>query len=81
MPQTLEAVAPRLSRLRDLRAATTGTDTPFEITVHAYDLSGPDEIPHWEALGVDRLIVRPWTRTSEALPALTRFATTYGLTP
>src|SRR5581483_8372259 len=76
MPQTLDGVGPQLDRLRALR----DTDDPaFEITVHAYELSGPDEIAEWEKLGVDRLIVRPWTRTREALPRLAEFAAAYGL--
>lgn len=76
MPQTLESIAPRLERLRELRGDREG---PFEITVHAYELSGPDEIAAWEELGVDRLVVRPWTRTREALDRLREFAGQYGL--
>lgn len=76
MPQTLESIRPRLDRLRELRA---DPDAPFDVTVHAYELSGPDEVAAWEELGVDRLIVRPWSRTSEALAGLGRFATEYGL--
>jgi probable F420-dependent oxidoreductase len=78
MPQTLDAVRAKLDRLRELR----GTNPePFEITVHAYELTGPDEVAEWEKLGVDRLIVKPWTRTREALPKLAEFASAYGLAP
>jgi hypothetical protein len=76
MPHTLESVRPQLDRLRGHLA---GRDRPFEITVHAYELSGPEEVGAWAALGVDRLIVRPWTRTGEALDALRRFAAEYEL--
>ncbi|MFI6521167.1 TIGR03619 family F420-dependent LLM class oxidoreductase [Spirillospora sp. NPDC050679] len=79
MPQTLERAAPQLERLRALRKEAGREDEPFEITVHAYELSGPDEIAEWERLGVDRLIVRPWTRTREAAGRLESFATEYGL--
>ncbi|MFC9977297.1 TIGR03619 family F420-dependent LLM class oxidoreductase [Spirillospora sp. NPDC127200] len=79
MPQTLERAAPQLDRLRALREEAGREDEPFEITVHAYELSGPDEIAEWERLGVDRLIVRPWTRTREAAGRLESFAAEYGL--
>jgi probable F420-dependent oxidoreductase len=32
------------------------------------------ELREWEALGVDRLIVAPWTRTSDVIPSLSAFA-------
>ncbi|MEV4893116.1 hypothetical protein AB0K48_27415 [Nonomuraea sp. NPDC055795] len=32
------------------------------------------------ALGVDRLIVRPWSRTRDAVSGLTAFAAAYGVT-
>ncbi|WP_067482214.1 TIGR03619 family F420-dependent LLM class oxidoreductase [Actinomadura hibisca] len=79
MPQTLERAAPQLERLHALRKEAGRADDPFEITVHAYELSGPDEVAEWERLGVDRLIVRPWTRTREAADRLAAFATDYGL--
>ncbi|MCO5992238.1 TIGR03619 family F420-dependent LLM class oxidoreductase [Actinoallomurus rhizosphaericola] len=77
MPHTLESVRPLLDRLRRHLA---GRDRPFEITVHAYELAGPEEVGAWAALGVDRLIVRPWTRTREALDGLRGFAAEYGIT-
>ncbi|GAA2091643.1 TIGR03619 family F420-dependent LLM class oxidoreductase [Actinomadura alba] len=80
MPQTLGAAAGRLERLRQFREEAGRADRPFEVTVHAYELTGPDEVEAWAALGVDRLIVRPWRRTREALPGLRDFATAYGLT-
>lgn len=72
MPHTLESIVPQLARLR-----AHLDDRPFEITVHAYELSGPDEVERWAELGVDRLIVRPWQRTREALDGLRRFADDY----
>ncbi|MBC6463455.1 TIGR03619 family F420-dependent LLM class oxidoreductase [Actinomadura sp. HBU206391] len=79
MPQTIEAAASRLERLRRHREEAGRADLPFEVTVHAYELSGPGEVADWAALGVDRLIVRPWRRTREALPALREFAAAHGL--
>jgi probable F420-dependent oxidoreductase len=75
MPHTLDSVRPQLDRLH----AEAPRDRPFEITVHAYELSGPEEVGAWAALGVDRLIVRPWTRTGEALTALRRFAADFAI--
>jgi probable F420-dependent oxidoreductase len=79
MPQTLDGARPQIERLRALRKAAGREGEPFEITVHAYELSGPDEIAEWEALGVDRLIVRPWSRTREAADKLAEFAADHGL--
>ncbi|MCG5211680.1 TIGR03619 family F420-dependent LLM class oxidoreductase [Streptosporangium sp. KLBMP 9127] len=69
MPHTLDTIRSPLDRLAALR-----DDRPFSVTVHAYDLSGPGEIDRWAALGVDRLIVRPWRNSREAVPRLTAFA-------
>lgn len=74
MPHTLDSIVPQLERLALLRDSR-----PFSVTVHAYELSSPGEIPAWERLGADRLIVRPWTRSRDAVPALERFAADYGL--
>ncbi|WP_433326568.1 TIGR03619 family F420-dependent LLM class oxidoreductase [Spirillospora sp. CA-294931] len=79
MPQTLDGVRPKLRALRELRAEAGRLDEPFDITVHAYGLSGPDEVAEWERLGVDRLIVRPWRRTGEAVRCLGDFAAEHGL--
>ncbi|MDX6743351.1 TIGR03619 family F420-dependent LLM class oxidoreductase [Actinocorallia sp. A-T 12471] len=84
MPQTLDAIAPRLALLAKLRAEADvdrTTRPPFETTVHAYSLASPSEIPSWQSLGVDRLIVRPWTRSRDAIASLEPFATAYGITP
>ncbi|MFD0691395.1 TIGR03619 family F420-dependent LLM class oxidoreductase [Actinomadura fibrosa] len=79
MPQTLERVRPQLDLLHAYRKEAGREDEPFEITVHAYELSGPDEVAEWERLGVDRLIVRPWRRTREAAETLARFASDHGV--
>ncbi|MBO2446787.1 TIGR03619 family F420-dependent LLM class oxidoreductase [Actinomadura barringtoniae] len=79
MPQTLAGARSQIERLHELRKAAGREGEPFEITVHAYELEGPGEIAEWEAMGVDRLIVRPWRRTREALDKLAEFAAQYGL--
>lgn len=74
MPHTIDSICPRLDRLR-----AHLDDRPFEITVHAYELASPAEVDRWAALGVHRLIVRPWRRTREAMDGLRRFAAEYGV--
>ncbi|MBG0828683.1 TIGR03619 family F420-dependent LLM class oxidoreductase [Planomonospora sp. ID67723] len=76
MPHSLGSLRPRLDRLAALRAGAPG-DRPFSVTVHAYELSGPAEVPEWERLGVDRMIVRPWRRRRDAVTALAAFASEY----
>lgn len=74
MPHTLDSIGPQLDRLAALRDGR-----PFSVTVHAYSLASPAEVPAWEALGVDRLIVRPWGRSRDAVQALITFARAHGL--
>ncbi|SEF57351.1 probable F420-dependent oxidoreductase, Rv2161c family [Nonomuraea solani] len=69
MPHTTESIKPQLDRL--------GAGVP--VTAHAYELASPDEVAVWAGLGVERLIVRPWTRSRDAVSRLTAFATDYGV--
>lgn len=69
MPHTLDSIRPQLDRLGD----------GVPVTAHAYALGSPEEVPAWAALGVERLIVRPWTRGRDAVAALTAFAERYGV--
>jgi hypothetical protein len=71
MPHTVQSIRPRLELLGG----------SCEVTAHAYELSGPEEVAAWESLGVDRLIVRPWRRSRDAVAGLRRFAADHGLTP
>ncbi|MEU6379382.1 TIGR03619 family F420-dependent LLM class oxidoreductase [Streptomyces sp. NPDC046909] len=80
MPHTLESAKPKLDLLHQLLEAEGRDRDSFEITVSAFELSGPDEVEEWEALGVDRLIVRPYTRTTGAVDDLRVFAERYGIT-
>ncbi|NRQ39128.1 TIGR03619 family F420-dependent LLM class oxidoreductase [Nonomuraea sp. NN258] len=69
MPHTLESIRPQLARL--------GAGVP--VTAHAYALASPDEVASWAALGVERLIVRPWERSRDAVTRLAAFAAEYGV--
>ncbi|MFC4013538.1 TIGR03619 family F420-dependent LLM class oxidoreductase [Nonomuraea purpurea] len=70
MPHTIESIKPRLDLL----------EAGVPVTAHAYELSSPDEVAAWAALGVERLIVRPWRRGREAVSRLAAFAAEYGVT-
>lgn len=81
MSHTVESAAPLIDQLRRLEEAEgQDRDTPVEVS-----LMGPctdeRELERWERLGVDRLIVSPWSRTSEAVDALERFAERFGVDP
>ncbi|OUC75955.1 LLM class flavin-dependent oxidoreductase, partial [Streptosporangium minutum] len=69
MPHSPDTIRPQLDRLAALR-----DDRPFSVTAHAYELAGPAEISRWEGLGVDRMIVRPWRRSRDAVAGLAAFA-------
>ncbi|HUR05643.1 MAG TPA: TIGR03619 family F420-dependent LLM class oxidoreductase [Nonomuraea sp.] len=75
MPHTLESIRPQLARLAALRR-----EGRFSVTAHAYSLASPEEVADWADLGVDRLIVRPWTRSRDAVSCLAAFAKDYGVT-
>lgn len=78
MSHTLESVAAPVARLAELRGAAGRDAMPFEVSVGG-PVSVPDDAARWSAAGVDRLIVAPWARSSEALDGLRRFADTMGL--
>ncbi|MGR6922925.1 TIGR03619 family F420-dependent LLM class oxidoreductase [[Actinomadura] parvosata] len=73
MPHTLDSIRPRLAALSRLRDGVP-------VTAHAYELASPGEVDGWAALGVERLIVRPWRRSRDAVAGLAAFAAEYGLT-
>ncbi|MCA2227240.1 TIGR03619 family F420-dependent LLM class oxidoreductase [Nonomuraea aurantiaca] len=75
MPHTLESIRPQLSRLSELRG-----ERRCSVTAHAYSLASPEEVTDWAELGVDRLIVRPWKRSRDAVSSLATFASEYGVT-
>jgi probable F420-dependent oxidoreductase len=68
------AIEATVTKLRALRARTAATP-PFDITVL---LPRPtvDDLARLEALGVDRVVVIPWNRGRDAIPALEAFAET-----
>jgi len=75
MSHTFESGAAQIERLRSLLADNdrSGAVDNFEIA-----LGGPVEsrsdVARWTDLGVTRMIVAPWKRSSEAIDGLRRFA-------
>jgi probable F420-dependent oxidoreductase len=86
MEQTPETIVALIARLRAAEEAA-GRTAPLEVTAAPRqitvvgDAPGPGEIARFEAAGVDRLIVSPWRRTSEAIDGLERFAKECDLSP
>ena len=73
MEQPLEEVRPSIARLRALRREFGREGTRFEITLGAPP-KDRDAVARCEEAGVDRLIVRPWRRSPEAIDGLRAFA-------
>lgn len=72
---TPESAGAQVEKLRALRAAAGRAAEPFEVTVSpAAALLDRSVLEQFAAAGVDRVVSLPWTRASEALDALERFA-------
>ncbi|MWA03195.1 TIGR03619 family F420-dependent LLM class oxidoreductase [Actinomadura sp. LD22] len=72
MHHSPESVAPVLGALRQAEAAA-GRRTRLTTTVAAHPGPGIDAAG-WRATGVDRVLVSPWSRSSEAIEGMRRFA-------
>ena len=76
MGHTFESAAEKIDRLRALLAEherPAAGDPSFQIVVGGAVESRGD-VARWEDLGVTRIIVSPWRRSSEAIEGLRRFA-------
>jgi probable F420-dependent oxidoreductase len=72
LAHTIEDVREPIARLEQFRS-DAGVTAKTEITVMG-KLDDPADIERWQDAGVDRLIVAPWKRSSEAVGALRAFA-------
>ena len=72
MNHGVDELGPPLAKLRELCAAV-GRTTPVQVTLHG-NVTRPDDVAPYADAGVTRLIVTPWSRTSEAIDGLARFA-------
>jgi probable F420-dependent oxidoreductase len=75
MNHTLEELPGAIRRLGDL-ATASGRDGPIQITVSGTVASNADLDRH-AAAGVDRVIVRPWENSREAIDGMRRFAAAF----
>jgi len=72
MNHTLEQIPPAVARLAEL-GATYGRETKVEVTLGG-SISARADAERFVEAGVDRVIVRPWRSSKEAIDALRRFA-------
>ena len=72
MNHTLEQIPAAVARLAEL-SNKYGRDKKVEVTIGG-NITTPAEAEPFVAAGVDRVIVRPWRRSKEAIEALQRFA-------
>ena len=77
MNHTPDTAAPLIKQLQDLRT-THSSDHPYEITVGA-SIESPADIEQFAELGVDRLIVTPWSSTRDAIAGAQEFAKQFAL--
>ncbi len=68
-----ESAAAFVKRLRELRREAGREQERFEVTLGGRARE-PDDVKRWEDAGVDRLVVAPWRRSSEAVESLRRYA-------
>jgi probable F420-dependent oxidoreductase len=68
----LAEIEERVTTVRALREQH-GADRPFDVTV-LFPRPTVDDLERLEALGVDRVVVMPWNRGRDAIPALEAFA-------
>ncbi|MGO8870843.1 MAG: TIGR03619 family F420-dependent LLM class oxidoreductase [Acidimicrobiales bacterium] len=72
MNHTLDEIPATVARLAELRAAA-GRAGRTEVTLGA-EITVPADVERHAAAGIDRLFVKPWHRTSDALEGIRRFA-------
>jgi probable F420-dependent oxidoreductase len=72
MNHTLEQIPPAVARMAELRAGA-GRPGKVEVTIGG-SVSAASDVDRYADAGVDRLIVRPWPRSKEAIDGIRRFA-------
>lgn len=69
-----ESVSRQVDRLDALLRERGRDPEDFEITSCVLSSPSADEVDRWRRAGVDRLVVKPWSRTRDTLEAIARFA-------
>jgi probable F420-dependent oxidoreductase len=72
MNHAVDELGQPLAKLAEL-AAGAGRTAPLEVTLTG-EVTGADDVERYAEAGVTRVIVRPWSRSSEAIDGLRRFA-------
>jgi len=72
MNHPLDTVPAAVARIAELRAAA-GRDGKTEVTVGG-SVTSPEDAERYTEAGVDRVIVRPWQRSKEAIDGIRRYA-------
>jgi probable F420-dependent oxidoreductase len=78
MEHTMASVRAPVDRLARLRAQYGREGAGHEVTVGG-PVAEADDLRRWSEVGVHRIIVAPWTRSSEAVDGLRRLADRVGL--
>jgi probable F420-dependent oxidoreductase len=78
MENTLDSMAGKLASLDAELSKVGRSRDELEISVVAA-VRDPDDVARWADLGVDRIVMSPWTRSSTAIDELRAFAPRIGL--
>ena len=70
---TFESAAVAITRLQQLLSDAGRDPATFQIVLGG-GVESLDDVARWEAVGVTRLIVAPWSRSREAIDGMRRFA-------
>jgi len=62
-----------VERLRGLRREAGREEAPFQVTVGGA-VERPEDLTAWEKAGVDRVVVKPWRRSRDAVASLEAFS-------
>jgi probable F420-dependent oxidoreductase len=83
MAHTFESATAQIAKLTELRKQREpdGTeDRELQICVGG-PVRSRDDVKRWEDIGVTRLVIKPWSRSPEAVEAMQRYAEMVELTP
>ena len=72
MNHTLDQIPPAVARLAELRDAA-GREGKVEVTIGG-PIAAPADVERYAEAGIDRVIVRPWTSSKDAIDGIRRFA-------
>jgi probable F420-dependent oxidoreductase len=76
---TIDQVHRTVDRLAELRTEYGRDQDPFEVALIVATPPTAADIDRLDVAGVDQIVVRPWTKGSDAVANLTAFASTVGL--